>query len=79
MKTLPPDPEGMNNDRAIWADAAIRTFAAKTNMDTAGEDDDTILGDLLGSLRHWCDRHGVDFDTCAARGAEYYFFETGGQ
>ena len=28
--TLPPDPDGKNNDRAAWAMRAIRAFMAET-------------------------------------------------
>lgn len=48
---LPPDPDGQNDDRAKWADAAITAFRRET-----GSDDDTILSDLLADLMHWSDR-----------------------
>jgi hypothetical protein len=59
---LPPDPDGMNNDRAAWAELAIDALGAATNMVTAGESRETMLGDLLADLMHWCDRNGVDFN-----------------
>ena len=31
--TLPPDPEGMNDRRARWAEFALRAFAAATGTD----------------------------------------------
>lgn len=75
---LPPDPEDMNNDRAEWADEAIRTFASTTNMDSAGEDDQTILTDLLGDLMHWCDRAGIDFNARVDMARLHYDEETNG-
>lgn len=73
---LPPDPEGMNADRADWADDAIRAFASVTNMDSAGEDDQTILTDLLGDLMHWCDRAGIDFHNRVGMARMHYEEET---
>lgn len=61
-KMVPIDPDNLNNERADWAEAALDAFALVTRMDTAGEDYETILGDLLCDLMHWCDRNGVDFD-----------------
>lgn len=75
---LPPDPEEMNDARAEWAGAAIDAFAVITNMAFAGEDDETILSDLLADLHHWCDRNGVNFATCCARAEHHYEAETNG-
>jgi hypothetical protein len=36
--SLPPDPDGINDDRARWADTALRCFQLET-----GADDDTAL------------------------------------
>jgi hypothetical protein len=73
---LPPDPDKQNDDRAEWAGEAIKAFARATNMDAAGEDDETILGDLLDGLQHWCDRRGIDFDAALEQGRQYYIEET---
>jgi hypothetical protein len=54
---LPPDPEGMNNERADWAGAALRHFECTTGTDETG-----ALADLLCNLLHWCDREGFSFD-----------------
>ena len=56
-RKLPPDPESMNDARAQWADAAIRTF-----MEETGTDYEDSLGDLLCDLLHWSDRHNFDFE-----------------
>lgn len=74
--TLPPDPEGKNDERAHSADVAIRAFAAETRMDTANEDDETIFGDLQCDLMHWADRQGIDFDFVLAGARENYREET---
>lgn len=70
---LPPDPEGMNADRAQWADAAIEAFIAET-----GTEEEDALADLLGDLMHWCDRHdgAGSFDHALARARNYYQEET---
>lgn len=39
------------------------TFGEITGMVEAGEDHETMLGDLLTDLMPWCDRNGVDFDS----------------
>lgn len=72
---LPPDPEGMNDVRAEWADQAMRRFAEQTNQDMEFEADD-ILGDLLCDLMHWCDRNGVRFESYLNRAESHYEEET---
>jgi hypothetical protein len=70
---LPPDPGGMNNVRASWAQAALDTFRAAT-----GSEDDTLLYDLLCDLMHWADRnpgHG-DFEEALDRARMAYREET---
>lgn len=62
MNDLPPDPEDMNDARAEYANRAVTAFAHATNTDVGGEPNETILGDLLTNLMHWCDRQGIDFD-----------------
>jgi hypothetical protein len=73
---LPADPEGMNDDRAMWAQTALDAFAEVTNMDTAGEDAQTILTDLLADFMHWSDRNGVDFAEVLASAKAHYEEET---
>jgi hypothetical protein len=70
---LPPDPEGMNDARAEWANEAIKTFMAKT-----GTDLEDSLGDLLCDLLHWSDRNNFDFDLALDRARGHYTEETGG-
>ncbi len=70
---LPPDPEGMNDDRAGWAETALQAFMAET-----GTDVEDALSDLLCDLQHLCDRFPAlgDFATQAARAAQAYEEET---
>lgn len=70
-RRLPPDPEGMNDQRAEWADAAIRKFQRITNAD-----DEDALCDLLCDLMHWCDRDALDFDRELNRAKMHYDAET---
>jgi len=70
-KTLPPDPEGMNNDRAEWAACAIRHFQCQTGTDWT----DAVC-DLLCDLMHFCDREGFDFREELDRAQMHYEAET---
>lgn len=69
--SLPPDPEGMNDDRAEWAHAAILAFEK-----TTGSEREESLGDLLADLMHWCDRNNQDFDLALDRARAHYQEET---
>lgn len=73
-RTLPPDPEGMNERRARWAGVALAAFMAAT-----GTDLEDAICDLIADLRHWADRNGQDFDHEADRGARHYAAEIGGE
>jgi hypothetical protein len=77
VQRLPPDIDGMNDERADWAGEALAAFARVTRMDSAGEDAATILSDLLGDLLHWCDRHDLDFEEQLERARGHYAAETG--
>src|ERR1700719_3225651 len=77
-RTLPPDPEGQNDDRAQWAEAAIRHFQIHT-----GTDWDDAIADLLCDLMHLCDRAtredgatAFDFAGELERAREHYEAET---
>lgn len=73
-----------NRDRADWASDALEEFAADTrhysvnlDVDAVETDEDRveaaeILRDLLGDLRHWAERVGVDYDLAAQMGKEMY-------
>ena len=67
---IPPDPEGMNNERAERAEKAIELY------DDGEGDDNTYLNDLLADLMHWCDRHEVDFDHALRIAKDHYWAET---
>jgi len=68
---LPPDPENMNDDRAQWAQAALRAFRKAT-----GADAEEALGDLLCDLMHWSDRNNFDFEAALDRARMHYEAET---
>jgi hypothetical protein len=68
---LPPDPDGQNNDRALWADHALRAFMAET-----GTDYEDALCDLLCDLMHLSDRAPFDFDAALVRARDHYLAET---
>jgi len=74
MRHLPPDPEKMNDNRAAWAQGALRHFQC-----TTGTDYDDALSDLLGDLMHWCDRNSADFGAALSRARMHYEAETSAQ
>ena len=69
--TLPPDPEGMNDDRAEWANAAIKEF-----MRVCRTDEEDAPGDLIADIMHWCDRKGIDPIATLERAKSHYQEET---
>jgi hypothetical protein len=70
-KPLPPDPEMLNPNRALWAAAALAEFRRQTGADLAD-----ALSDLLADLMHWCDRFGQDFPKELRRALYHYEEET---
>lgn len=70
-RELPPDPEGMNADRAEWAAAAFRHFQCVTGCDY-----EDSLRDLLADLMHWCDRNNFDFELALFRAQGHHQAET---
>jgi len=70
-KPLPPDPERMNDERASWANEALRHFQS-----ISGTDYEDSLGDLLCDLMHWIHRINFDFDAAFFRARMHYEAET---
>lgn len=71
---LPPDPEGMNDERAQWAETAIKAFMRET-----GTDPDDAVADLIADLMHLCDRDWANygkFGAQLARAKRHYKEET---
>lgn len=71
---LPPDPEGMNHNRARWAGVAVAAFQRETRTD-----DEDVLSDLIADLMHWADRRNYDFEAALLRGRYHYEAETSGE
>jgi hypothetical protein len=61
--------EVTNNQRAIWADAALMTFRTRTGQ---LESHETVLTDLLADLRHWADVMGLTWDETTTRAQHHY-------
>lgn len=76
LKTLPPDPEGQNDQRAGWADDALSKFMSDTRMNKATEDVLDALPDLLANFMHWCDRNNQNFNDALRRARAHYKEET---
>jgi hypothetical protein len=74
MLKLPPDPDGYNDRRAMWAGKSLDVFAQETRI--KDEDNGLKLSDLLSDLMHWCDRNGVDFEYEINRARGNYVAET---
>ena len=70
-KTLPPDPEEMNDHRAELAEASLRHFQC-----WCGSDHEDALSDLLCDLMHWCDRNDFSFEAELSRARTHYEAET---
>ncbi|ENZ78039.1 MULTISPECIES: hypothetical protein [Ralstonia] len=66
-----PDPEGLNDERALWARQALDVFKRVT-----GCEEESVVGDLLCNLMHHCDRAGVDFMSEMGRAVRHYEEET---
>ena len=73
MQKLPPDPEGMNDDRASWAQEATKAFQKATDVDEC-----ILVADLISDLMHLMDRRPSlgHFETELAKGRSMYGEET---
>lgn len=71
-RRVPPDPEGMNDARALWAQQALLQFIINTGTDWAD-----ALGDLLTDLMHLCDRDDeLGFERALRIARDHYAEET---
>lgn len=64
---LPTDPQGRNDERALWAQVALAAFVAET-----GTDETTVLVEFLAGVMHWCDRSGESFEAQLERARSLY-------
>jgi 8-oxo-dGTP pyrophosphatase MutT (NUDIX family) len=78
-RRLPPDPERQNNDRAAWAEVALRAFAEETGLKPEADEWETVVGDLLADIAHFCDRNDLDFLEIVNRSRRHYSAETSGR
>jgi hypothetical protein len=69
---LPTDPQGRNDERALWAQVALAAFMAETSTDES-----TALIEFLAGVMHWCDRTGENFEAHLERARSLYREETG--
>lgn len=67
----PSDPEDQNDDRSMWAQAALQTFAVQTGSDLGD-----CVSDLIADLAHFCDRHGLNLASEIKRAEFHYDEET---
>jgi len=73
--------EPCNADRALWGAFAVVNFAGVTGQSQDVQTDpETVLGDLLGDLMHWCDtqktsgglKESIDFEAALERARNHY-------
>ena len=64
---LPTDPQGRNDERALWAQVALAAFVAETSTDES----DALVEFLVGVM-HWCDRSGESFEAHLERARSLY-------
>lgn len=74
---LPPDPEGMNDQRAAAGESALIYFADKHGERAGGEEQN--LAELLVDLAHYCDRNSLNLAAIWERAATHYNEETDNQ
>lgn len=74
LDVLPPDPDGLNDRRARWAEMTLEYF-----MSLTGTDAEDAICDLIGDILHLCDRkeekYGF-FEKQMARARAHYYEET---
>lgn len=63
--------EDRNQMRARYAGEGARAYAQRVGL-LSGEEPLTVLGDLLGDLRHLCDALGLDFAEADRKGYNHY-------
>lgn len=70
-----------NADCALWGQLAVLAFADVTgNSQEVQIDPETVLGDLLAGLMHWCDTQqtstnrveSIDFESALERARNHY-------
>src|SRR5713101_7932439 len=79
LKETGADPR--NADTALWGALAVVSFASVTGQSgDVQTDPETILGDLLAGLMHWCDaqktrgdlEESIDFESALERARNHY-------
>jgi len=80
MSSLPPDPDEMNDKRALAAKRALLYFACDfgetDDCGELGEFGEQNLSDLLVDFAHYCDREDLSFFECLMRARRSYAEET---
>src|SRR5271157_4021470 len=70
-----------NADRALWGELTVGSFASLTGLSRDVQiDPETVLGDLLADLMHWCDVQknsdrlieSLDFESALRRARDHY-------
>lgn len=72
-----------NKEKRRWASfaaTALCAFADETMEQGKGgfwlkKEPEDVVSDLLADIRHWCDVHGLDFESLDARAHMHYLEE----
>lgn len=65
----------MNQQRAQWAETALRAFCEQTGQTIEDDGFDTVVYDFLCDLMHLTDRHNVRFEHLLERATDHYEYE----
>jgi hypothetical protein len=68
-------PYGMNHRRAATARVGILAFARATGLSVENDGLETVVGDLLCNIRHFCDEKNLDFDALLDHADGHYCAE----
>jgi len=69
-------PTPTNSQRAEAAYRALHTFAQREGMSTHTNDMETVVGDFLASLAHYCDEMGISLQERLSNARMHYDAET---
>lgn len=64
--------DNMNNQRALWANAALSAFANEVLLSPGAEEDDVLMADLMVNFRHLADAQGWNIQSMWDGSLEVY-------
>jgi hypothetical protein len=69
-----PDQVVTNEQRALWGQYTVTAFANESGQlgEDLKDDPETVVGDLIADLMHYCDTRDVDFEEALRRGRNHH-------